>query len=98
MFDNTVRLTDYKTIKGNGFKEIEVNKFIKLLEKNIDKGGIFERYDNTKFMFSLVKKKSYYLCLDETLMANFDKGFYTSFTKELKRLLEKKEKEFIGAC
>lgn len=43
-------------------------------------------------MFSFVNKKSYYLCLDETLMANFDKGFYTPFTKELKRLLDKKEK------
>lgn len=42
MFNNTVRLTDYKTIKGNGFKEIEVNKFIKLLEKNIDKGGFLK--------------------------------------------------------
>jgi len=90
-YNNKVYLTEYNTIKGPKFKEITVSKFLKKLEKSIDKGGIFKRYDSTKFKFELTKDKIYYLCLDETLMANFDTGFYTPFTKELKRLLDKKE-------
>jgi len=91
-----VKLTDYNTISGiygNNFKEISINRFLKKLEKSIDNGNDFRRFDHNTFIFWYPDLyKTFYLCLDETLMSNFDKGFYTPFTKELKRLLDKKEK------
>ena len=90
-WSKVVKLTDYNTIKGNKFQEISINRFLKKLEKSIDNGNDFRRCDHNTFEFWDLHE-TYYLRLDETLMANFDKGFYTSFTKELKRLLDKKEK------
>ena len=60
--NNKVYLTEYKTIKGPKFKEISVNKFLKKLEKSIDKGGIFKRIGNNEFKFNFANlKESYYL-------------------------------------
>lgn len=89
---NKVYLIDHNTIIGLEFGKISTESFLIKLEESIDKNGIFKRCDNNRFEFSINGEDQYYFCLNETLMDDFDKGFYTPFTKELKRLLDKKEK------
>ena len=82
-----IYLTDYDTVRGKKFEEISSEKFLKLLSKSVETGGKVERYENYPNQFKVeIKDKKYILNLDEELIQNFDKGIYTPFSKELKRL------------
>lgn len=96
-------LTSYNTITGDNFEEISVDKFFKIMNKNLDVNCnlIYTKYNNK---FSVVfNGENYDLVLDKIVMDNYALGNYNKFTLKLKKLIDKIEGkktgdyEFIGA-
>ena len=96
-------LTSYNTIAGDNFEEISVDKFFKIMNKNLGTNCnlTYTKYNNK---FSVVFNGLLYdLVLDKIVMDNYALGNYNEFTYKLKKLIDKTEGkkpndyEFVGA-
>lgn len=96
-------LTSYNTIAGDNFEEISVDKFFKIMNKNLGTNCnlTYTKYNNK---FSVVFNGLLYdLVLDKIVMDNYALGNYNEFTYKLKKLIDKIEGKkpndyvFIGA-
>lgn len=96
-------LTSYNTIAGDNFEEISVDKFFKIMNKNLGTNCnlTYTKYNN-KFLV-VFNGLLYDLVLDKIVMDNYALGNYNDFTLKLKKLIDKTEGkkpndyEFVGA-
>lgn len=92
--ENQIVLTNDNTIKGERFKEMPQEAFLRLLKNNKRNGGTVKRIDKTTFEIKILDIEDltfnvFYLKLSEEMMNNFDNGISTPFLEQLMQYTEK---------
>ena len=88
---NHLKITEYDTVIGTNFEEIPLNKFLKKIEKNINKKEYsISLNEEDKTINCIFKGKKYILDLDNTIMKDFilNNNNYP-LTRILKQLIDK---------
>ena len=85
---NEIFITDYQTVKGENFPEISLERFLKLLIKNIESDNYDVLYNKDDNCFDIVfNDNKYLLKLNELKTYNFEMRNYLNYvTRELMRL------------